>query len=302
MQLPEELQRLSETFFEGVSALELKKAREALTRHYKTGGVSPFHSRPELLAYLGARMPATFAAVCQVLKQVSLQGHVLDLGAGLASASWAAIHLFPTLEKITLIEQSAEAIKLGKQLFLFERASWIQQSLSAPLPKADAAILSYVIGELSEKTKILTACWEAVDTLILIEPGTPKAFQSMKEIRKQLLSLGAHILAPCPHAYECPSDWCHFAARLERTRLHRLLKEGTLGYEDEKFCYLIASKKPTPKSVCRIVRHPLKQSGHVQLTLCTDQGKLIEKTISRKQKNLYKSARDSNWGDSLLIE
>jgi ribosomal protein RSM22 (predicted rRNA methylase) len=77
------------------------------------------------------------------------------------------------------------------------------------------------------------------------------------------------------------------------------LKEGSLGYEDEKFCYLIASKTPGALFSNRIIRHPLKQSGHVRLTLCTDQGKIEEKTISRKDKSLYRQARDSEWGDCI---
>ena len=35
---------------------------------------------------------------------------------------------------------------------------------------------------------------------------------------------GANILAPCPHARPCPlaaPDWCHFSARVARSRLHR---------------------------------------------------------------------------------
>lgn len=306
MQLPEALQSAIDQILENTPQAVLRKARESLSQDYREGRTSPFADEAKRLAYLGARMPATYAAVRKVLENISLSGSVLDMGAGPGTASWAAADLFPALEKITLIEKSSEAIALGKTLAashpVLQKASWIHQSIGEPIPKADAAILSYVLSELSEPMVVVEACWEAVPLLILIEPGTPKAFQLMRKIRERLIDLKAYIVAPCPHALGCPiqgADWCHFAARVERTRLHRLLKEGSLGYEDEKFSYLIASKTPALPVSNRILRHPLKQSGHVRLTVCTDSGKIEEKTISRKHKELYRQARDSNWGNKI---
>lgn len=303
MQIPAELQGAIEPFFENLSQKELLIARQALTSLYKEGGVSPFGSKEKRLAYLGARMPATYAAVHKVLQNVQLKGHLLDLGAGTGAASWAALDLFPHLEKITLVELSREAIELGKMLAqihpVLKQATWIQQSLEAPLPQADVAILSYVLNELRNPEKVVQHCLEAVDTLILIEPGTPRAFQLMKKMRSDLLQAGAKIIAPCPHSYACPNDWCHFSARVERSRMHRLLKEGTLGHEDEKFCYLIITKLESSPAKSRIVRHPLKHIGHMKLTLCTEEGTLVERTISRKDKELYKRARDAEWGDPM---
>lgn len=299
MQLPEELQKKIEGFFEGVSIAALRKAREALTHNYKEGKVSPFSNQAQSLAYLGARMPATYAALHKALRNVTLRGHLLDLGAGLGAGSWAALDLFPELEKITLIEQSKEAIDLGKKLLSSPKTKWILESLPTSIPKADAAILSYVLNELHDPKKVIEDCWKSVDTLVILEPGTPKAFQLMKKIREQLIELKAHIIAPCPHRLSCPSDWCHFAARLERTKIHRLLKEGSLGHEDEKFCYLIASKFRGLAYSGRVIRHPVKQTGHVRLSLCTSQGNLEEKIVSRKDKEIYRQARDAEWGSRM---
>ncbi len=306
MQLPVELQSAIDRILENTPQTALRKAGESLSQDYREGRSSPFSDEAKRLAYLGARMPATYAAVHKVLQNISLSGSLLDLGAGPGTASWAAADLFPSLEKITLIEKSSEAIALGKLLAeqhpVLQKASWIHQSLTDSIPRGDAAILSYVLGELNDPMAVVEKCWEAAPLLIIIEPGTPKAFQVMRKVRQRLIDLKAHIIAPCPHQLACPiqgGDWCHFAARVERTRLHRLLKEGSLGYEDEKFCYLIASRTAGAPYSNRIIRHPLKQSGHVRLTLCTDQGKIEEKTISRKDKTLYRQARDSEWGDSI---
>lgn len=306
MQLPKELQTAIDCLFENVSIASLRKAREALTQIYRENGASPFHDESFLLAYLGARMPATYAAIHKVLRNVHLSGHLLDLGAGPGTASWAALDLFPALEKITLIEKNLDAIALGKTLAQahpsLQQATWVQQTLADPVPNADAAVLSYVLGEIADPKTILAKCWDAVQILILVEPGTPRAFQRMKKARGQLIDLKAHLIAPCPHTYACPiqeGDWCHFSTRIERSRIHRLLKEGSLGYEDEKFCYLIAAKSPSALLPNRIIRHPIKQIGHIRFKLCTDQGELDEKIISRKNKELYRQARGKEWGDAL---
>jgi len=87
-----------------------------------------------------------------------------------------------------------------------------------------------------------------------------------------------------------------FPVRVERTSLHRRLKGGVLGYEDEKFSYLIATRpqasRPPP---ARIVRHPQKHSGHIRLTLCTAQG-IEQRTITKSQKEPYKSGEEKPTG------
>jgi ribosomal protein RSM22 (predicted rRNA methylase) len=93
-------------------------------------------------------------------------------------------------------------------------------------------------------------------------------------------------------------DWCHFAQRVERTSRHRQLKGGTLGYEDEKFSYLVASRKPSETVPPRILRHPGKHSGHVQLELCMPDGHAERRTITRSNKQAYRLARKATWGDA----
>ena len=69
-----------------------------------------------------------------------------------------------------------------------------------------------------------------------------------------------------------------------------------MGYEDEKFSYVIASKKVVPLPESRIIRHPQHHSGHIDLVVCCQKG-LEKKIISKKQKSLYKQTRKSQWGD-----
>ena len=92
-------------------------------------------------------------------------------------------------------------------------------------------------------------------------------------------------------------DWCHFSARLERTSVHRRLKDASLGYEDEKFSYLIFSKSPVVAAEDRIIRHPRIHGGHVQLELCSPNG-LQRITVGKSKKEAYRRARKVGWGDA----
>ena len=93
-------------------------------------------------------------------------------------------------------------------------------------------------------------------------------------------------------------NWCHFAERLPRSSAHRLAKNAELGYEDEKYSYIVFSRTPVRLPDARIVRHPRKHSGHVELELCAPEG-LKRETISRKNGDRYKQAKKAEWGDAL---
>ena len=93
-------------------------------------------------------------------------------------------------------------------------------------------------------------------------------------------------------------DWCHFSQRLERTAQHRRLKGAELGYEDEKFSYLVATRLDVPAAHARIVRHPGKHGGHVQLELCTSRGTIENTTVAKSNKEAYKRARQAKWGEN----
>jgi ribosomal protein RSM22 (predicted rRNA methylase) len=93
-------------------------------------------------------------------------------------------------------------------------------------------------------------------------------------------------------------DWCHFSERLPRLKRHRIFKGAELNYEDEKYSYLIVSKDPSSgESQARIVKRPIKRSGHVVLDVC-EGGKLHRLTVSKKESH-YLKAKKAQWGDLL---
>ena len=187
------------------------------------------------------------------------------------------------------------------------KVQWSKLDLRSGLSceKHDLVVISYTLGELPQATAdaVLVKAWKCAGKfLVVIEPGTRRGFAAVNAARSAMIANVAHIFAPCPHASACPmaaaGDWCHFSQRVERTSQHRQLKGGDLGYEDEKFSYVIAAKSNSPSLGARIVRHPGKHSGHIQLALCTPQGRIENRTVTRSSKEAYKRARKAEWGDS----
>lgn len=111
---------------------------------------------------------------------------------------------------------------------------------------------------------------------------------------------GAYLAAPCAHTGPCRlagDDWCHFSARIARSRLHRLLKEGDVPYEDEKYAYLAFSKTPVQPAAARILRHPKAAKGQITLSLCCPDANR-ELTVRKRDGDAFKAARKAGWGDA----
>jgi ribosomal protein RSM22 (predicted rRNA methylase) len=331
MRLPSELLDAIQQETSRIERRKLAQSAAQLSEHYQAADFSTaaVTNEAQRAAYLAVRMPATYAAVRRVLSEITqhaLQAEItslLDIGAGPGTALFAAAEEFP-LQSATLIEVDTEWLALGKRLAAqnplpaVQEAQWSRQDLRSGFScsQHDLVVVSYTLGELPQAAAeaTLRKAWNCASKfLVVIEPGTPRGFAAINSARSLLIAAGARIVAPCPHQSVCPmaaaGDWCHFSQRVERTSLHRQLKGGTLGYEDEKFSYIVAGKpekdagsphlvpSQESKPYSRIVRHPGKHSGHVQLTLCTPQGQTENRTVARSSKAAYKAARKAEWGD-----
>lgn len=315
MQLPEALRRATRELADAVGDGELRAAAQRLSQVYRQDSAPPpLRTAAERSAYIIVRMPATYAAVRAALSATSecLPGweptSLLDLGSGPGTAVWAASGQFTHLQRSIAIEREAAFTQLASELAteLPFPVEWKTSDLRswAPESKHDLVIASYSIGELPSEARkqLITAAWEAgTGTLVLIEPGTRRGFEVVAEAREQLISLGAAIVAPCPHEEACPmklaGDWCHFSARVERTAEHRRLKQGELGHEDEKFSYVAATRLIPERAQARIVRHPQRFSGYTKLQLCAQAG-LQQQTVTRSQKEKYRAAKRADWGSA----
>ena len=256
------------------------------------------------LAYLAIRLPGTFSALSKILKEVpSTPESLLELGSGVGVAVWGDV---PSLNRATLVEQNGGLIKLGQILTkdLDVQIDWRQENLTKSPSYAphDLVVLSYVLGELKESDVIplVEKAWDAtVQTLVIVEPGTPKGFQRLRDIRTHLLGKGAYIIAPCTHKDQCPmtgKDWCHFMVRHNRAPTHWALKEGGVDFSDEKYSFIIFGKIPKDTVGQRILKAPILGSGHVILDLCAPE-KMERVIVSKKTKETYKKAKKIHWGD-----
>ena len=264
MQIPQNLKEAIEAQTSTVKAEVLRRCTQELTERYKKPvHAAPFIATPlQQLAYLNSRFPATFAALCKVF--TTLFEHYspaqitsfLDLGSGMGTGMWALQQFaLPLLSKLTLIEKDRELIAMGKALALHAEENLLQQAIwkeedlkNSVLQKHDLVLMSYSFGEIAREfwPGLIQQLWSATNqVLVIVEPGTPAGYERISYIRSALLQQGAHLIAPCPHSATCPmaeQDWCHFAARVQRSSSHRFAKEGHLNYEDEKFSYIAFSK------------------------------------------------------------
>jgi ribosomal protein RSM22 (predicted rRNA methylase) len=317
--LPAELKAALEAKLHGLSRSDTAERSAAISNTYRSGGNSAtIRSEADALAYALARMPATYAAIIASLNALCeirpdfVPERLLDIGAGPGTATWAAAEAFPSLMDFTAIDANAALRRLGLDLFdKSSRLSGIRythgdaRAMLTSAGAADLVIASYLVGEMGEPERVALAdlLWTRTrDTLVIVEPGTPAGYTRILALRAQLIALGAHVAAPCPHDAECPllaPDWCHFTQRLPRSRAHRLLKDAELPFEDEKFAYVALTRAPVAQRPARVLAQPEVTKIEVTAKLCTSDGLVIAK-IPRRAKADYARARRWRWGDGVV--
>jgi ribosomal protein RSM22 (predicted rRNA methylase) len=310
VQVPPDLREYIAAQAKRVPFAELERACAAMSAHYRghertsSLALSP---QAKTAAYLATRLPATYVASHAVLSElrhrlgdVSITS-LLDLGAGPGAATLAAHSLFPALAA-TLVEADGAFSAIARELL--PGSALLAQDLRSAIDYLphDLVVASYSLGELSpaHRMRVVDRAWQAARlALVVIEPGSPAGFAVVREARDQLLANGARMAAPCPAEGPCPilaPDWCHFAARLERTSLLRRMKHAALGYEDEKFSYVILAKTAVAPAKARIIRRPEHRPGLIQLTLCRGDAIRVE-GFDRRSPAAFRGARQAQWGE-----
>jgi ribosomal protein RSM22 (predicted rRNA methylase) len=320
MELPPLLRRAVDRALSGAALTDLAAAAADLSRRYREerrDGKAHVATDRDVLAYLAVRLPATYAAVRTSFAAVAearpdfAPKSALDVGAGPGTALWAATECWPELADVLLVEASPIFRAFGEQLAAEMRQphmTWRTSDIAVDEiggDSRDLVILAYVLNELEpdDRHRLVERLWPlTADTLVIVEPGTPAGWQRILAARRQLIKSGGHVVAPCPHAKECPlqpPDWCHFARRVARSRLHRQAKAADVPWEDEKFSYVAVSRKPAPAIGARVIARPRKASGRVTLKLCRADGSAGDQLFSRRDGELFKRASRSDWGDLL---
>lgn len=319
--LPAWLSAALQSKLENVSRAALRASAQAISERYRAGGASDIiRSDFDALAYAVVRMPATYAAVRTALAQAAeiIPGFapqsLIDAGAGPGTATWAGIDAWPSLSRLTLLDSNPRLLDLALQFG--QAAGGPSAAMTAERGQvadilgqaraADVVTASYVLTELSTDAMrgVLDKLWErAGRLLVIVEPGTPDGFKRILSCRDRLLSAGAQIVAPCSHDGACPlaaaERWCHFSARLPRSRDHLVTKGANVPFEDEKFCYLVAGKGFADLARGRrVLATPRVSKAHIGLTLCAP-GAAGEYVVGRAEKDAYKAAKRLAWGDAL---
>ncbi|MFI7409983.1 small ribosomal subunit Rsm22 family protein [Streptomyces sp. NPDC049627] len=304
---------------DGLPPRQAAQAVDRLIASYR--GATPtdapiLRDRADVAAYAAYRMPATFEAVHAALEAFAAAvpawtpADHTDVGGGTGAATWAVTATWPGERSVTVLDWAEPALAIGREIAAanpaLANARWQRARIGSALTldPTDLVTVSYVLNELTapDRAALLTTVASAARTVVIVEPGTPDGYTRVIEARDHLITAGFRIAAPCPHSAACPiapgTDWCHFSARVSRSSLHRQIKGGSLAYEDEKFSYVAATRLPATPAPARIVRKPQIRKGQVLLDLCETEPSLRRATVTKRHGDLYKAARDADWGDA----
>ena len=323
VRLPNELHSGIQQLLHAQSRSELSNRSARISegyRRYEPSSVSIIDS-VDVMAYSLSRLPATYAAVVTVLESLAAAypdfrpRTVLDAGAGPGTATWAACTVWPSIESASLIDHSAAFLNVARQLSAMSSnpalhsADFELGELTSYLPGKtfDLVIASYAMTELADARPAGSSLFASTaGVLVVIEPGRPRDYQRILEVRGDVLAAGGRVLAPCPHSDECPlptGDWCHFSARLPRTRDHMQAKNAVAPFEDEKFSYIAMCHKDSglgrgPFGL--VLAPPVKTKHSTALKICTQRG-LVHRTVQSRDKAAYNGIKKIGWGDTLDV-
>lgn len=321
--LPPEIAAAIASRIAGISRKELAERAARISETYRGGAGTriAIADRKDTLAYVLARMPATYAATAAALAALSevVPGFapvsLTDVGAGPGTAALAAAEQWPSIGAVTMLDEnrafSALAADLGGEsrhpaIANASRILGDATRLGRDLPHADLVLAAYTLAEVADGAlpALVEALWQAADgALVLVEPGTPAGYARIRAARDTLISVGATIAAPCPHQAACPivsPDWCHFAVRLARSREHRLAKGADAPFEDEKFSYVAAVRGGDRQPYkARVLAPPHLSKAGIRLKLCTEAGTIAEATVARRDSENFRRVRRAWWGDAL---
>ncbi|MFC3726297.1 small ribosomal subunit Rsm22 family protein [Neoaquamicrobium sediminum] len=319
MELPAPLRQAIDEMLHGIPVSEIARAATVLSERYRAevrDGRLHMNADLAVKAYLATRMPATFAAVHASLDAAAAAmpdfapRTMLDVGCGPGTVLWAAASVWPELETATLLDASEPARRAGRALSDNLRqvtTTWVAGDATLDLrgqAPHELVTCAYVLDEVAPASLggLVDSLWALTgEMLVIVEPGTPAGWRRVLDARARLIGIGAHVAAPCPHQVPCPlaaPDWCHFARRVARSRIHRVAKGADVPWEDEKFIYLAASRNAPADREARVLAPPRHGSGKVQLKICQPDGNAVERLLTKRDGASFKEARRADWGDT----
>ncbi|KAI8644418.1 mitochondrial small ribosomal subunit Rsm22-domain-containing protein [Parasitella parasitica] len=291
----------------------------------------------ESVAYAAGVLPSTFAAITNVMHEISARiadfrpRSMLDFGTGPGTAIWAARGVFK-LEKCVGVDLSEDMLRVAEHLeesVKTEGDSAIEfkryLAFDPKAPKTDLVVGAFTLGDIAstalQKSTVEQLWAQTGDILVLIERGTPIGFSNIARARQCILdseSVNAHVVAPCSHDRPCPllfspqakpeALWCHFSQRVQRPPFLMKTKHSKSNAEDSKYSYVVLRRGNRPKAATtieeqayqwpRLIQPPLKKNGHVVMDVCSKEGEIQRMVVPKSQGKIpYRDARKAMWGD-----
>ncbi|CCI39860.1 unnamed protein product [Albugo candida] len=258
---------------------------------------------------------------------------MIDFGSGPGTASWAAREFFDeSIQKHQIVETSqamtdaAQVVMEGFNGFSIRRSLDELRSEVLLNIKYDFIVLNYVLSEITtdfERVKIMSVLWELLSEdgyLVIVDRGSPWGSHQVRSARQFILDsvnstadFSVQVVAPCPHNEQCPArkgTWCHF---VQRSPVVIRPRDGTArrwhNQKGSKFSYAVMKRSPglcksetedspSKASLARMIRAPLLAKRNVILDLCTPQGIIERRTVTKgtSMREVYRAARKAHWG------
>uniref|UniRef100_A0A1A8HAA3 Ribosome assembly protein METTL17, mitochondrial n=1 Tax=Nothobranchius korthausae TaxID=1143690 RepID=A0A1A8HAA3_9TELE len=291
------------------------------------------------VVYMASRLAGGFAAVTRALNEIKKRDpsfapqSLLDFGSGLGTVAWASHwHWGDTLKEMVCVDSSGPMSVLAERLLkgdeeeaepFFKHVYFRRFLPVSPKVQFDLVAAAFTLSELpsmKEREDAVITLWRKTSSyLVLVENGTKEGHQMLMEARDTLLKKQeqivydhrpARVFAPCPHEMMCPKlarepiTPCNF-----QQRYHPLPLPGHHECQTEKFSYLILSRtEPAQEGTeglewARLIAPVLRRTQHVHCHMCCTDGQLQHKVVTARKhsRDVYRCARNSDWGDQLPI-
>ena len=281
----------------------------------------------DVAAYLGMRVPATYAQIAGALYQVRetmpdwQPESVLDLGSGPGTAVWAAKEVWPSLKKATAIDNDGSLLSVSRELFnksdieldLEWKGDSLRSDFGSKNNKYDVVILANVLNELTEEERIKVidrAFTQSSKILVIIEPGTPAGAQIITSSYTNFTNKNFLLSPFINNTFVDTKDfWLHFPQRFKRPQFQRRIRQQMRAsslmasdWEETKYSYITLSKYSAQVTAWGRVVSPIKkQKAWFDITVLTAKG--IEKLqVFKRDKEKYNLVRKLKWGDIVESE
>lgn len=268
---------------------EIAKCIMKLSDYYITNpnAETPWGEQWARVAYAAYFLPFNYLRALRVFEKCQERNfflgldHLVDFGAGLATATAAIQDFMPAASRRILIEKSNQPAKMIS-------GNWPELEVSkSPLrwekhytdgmvnfPEKSLCVFSYSLTELTEIPE-----WALKsEALLIMEPATQQDSRRLLGWRDQLIKKSNYVYAPCTHQEACPllveskTDWCHDRVHVEMPAWYAKIEELLPIKNRTLTVSYLAVRKTPPKdlepTIVRLTGDLLEENGKDRQLIC----------------------------------